>query len=59
MELAKWLVETSKEQAAGAREVEILFSRKNRGKGAALRRAFPEATGNVILIQDADLEYDP
>jgi glycosyltransferase involved in cell wall biosynthesis len=40
-------------------DLRIIFHEKNRGKGAALKTAFQHATGDIIIIQDADLEYDP
>lgn len=38
---------------------QVIFHEKNLGKGAALRTGFKRATGEILLIQDADLEYDP
>jgi glycosyltransferase involved in cell wall biosynthesis len=40
-------------------DLTIAFHEKNRGKGAALRTGFALATGQIVIVQDADLEYDP
>jgi glycosyltransferase involved in cell wall biosynthesis len=39
--------------------VRAIYQARNRGKGAALREAFKQATGDFVIVQDADLEYDP
>ncbi len=39
--------------------IKIFFHERNQGKGAALRTGFGQVTGDVVLIQDADLEYNP
>ena len=40
-------------------EIRLLFHDVNRGKGAAIRTGVAHATGDIVLVQDADLEYDP
>ncbi len=41
------------------KDVKVVFHERNRGKGAAIRTGLGFATGDMIVIQDADLEYDP
>ncbi len=49
----------AREMAAHNPEIFILSHDRNRGKGAALQTGFAHATGQIVAIQDADLEYDP
>ena len=47
------------ERLESEQEIKAVFHAKNQGKGAALRTGFLQATGDIVVVQDADMEYDP
>ena len=51
--------ERLKKIVANKENVKVIYHNRNRGKGAALRTGFESVTGDIVIIQDADLEYDP
>ncbi len=55
----EYLVELEKKRGNRKDDIKIFFHEKNKGKGAAIRTAFKHITGEAVVIQDADLEYDP
>ncbi|MDD5589873.1 MAG: glycosyltransferase family 2 protein [Candidatus Portnoybacteria bacterium] len=67
IELEKEIILVDDNSSDGTREIlkefsgrhKVIFHEKNKGKGGALRTGFSAAFGDIILIQDADLEYDP
>ena len=41
------------------KEIKLIENRKNAGKGASLKKGFIQSTGDIVIVQDADLEYSP
>lgn len=49
----------TREILKGVDNCKVIFHEKNKGKGAAVRTGLENSTGDIVLVQDADLEYDP
>ncbi len=46
-------------QLEGLKDLKLIFKTQNAGKGSALRTGFSQVSGDIVIVQDADLEYDP
>ena len=58
-EILTRLETAAKEDADPNNQVKVVFKSINQGKGSAIRSGLAQVTGDMIIIQDADLEYDP